>query len=150
MNWKLLLFGGLAYYGITWIVSFITGPVIHEGVLDEVYRANAQFWRPELNQDPRDMAALIPLWVLNGLVGAFIIAFLYQWVRPALSGKGWMRGAKFGVGLTLFGSALMLGWSGVFNLPPMIWSWWAFEQLFYFTLGCAALGWVGDKLGVTD
>ena len=60
MNVKLILVGGIVFYAAQMIVSFATGPLLHEGILDEVYKAYAQFWRPELIQEPPDMAALMP------------------------------------------------------------------------------------------
>ena len=57
MNWKLIIGGGLAYYIAAFIVSFVGATLIHEGVLDATYTATSSFWRPELIQDPPDMAA---------------------------------------------------------------------------------------------
>jgi len=51
-NIKVILLGGLAMYAAQWIVSMVTGAVIHEGILTELYMANSSFWRPELSQDP--------------------------------------------------------------------------------------------------
>jgi hypothetical protein len=51
-NIKLILIGGIVYYVVQFIISMIAGPFIHEGVLDETYRATTSFWRPELVQDP--------------------------------------------------------------------------------------------------
>ncbi len=145
-NWKIAFLGGLAYYAAQWIVSFVTGPLLHEGILVEAYKAHAQFWRPELNQEPPDMAALLPRWITWGLIGAFISAAIYSVLRPALAGPGWQRGLKFGVIITLLHGAFMAGWSGVFNLPDMIWMWWWAESVFYFLIGGATLGWVAEKL----
>ena len=69
MNWKLIFGGGIVYYAGAWLVAMISGPLIHEGVLDELYKLHAQFWRPELNQVPPDMAALMPRWIASGLIG---------------------------------------------------------------------------------
>ncbi len=54
MNWKLIIVGGLAYYIAAFIVSFASGALIHEGVLDAAYTATSNFWRPELRQDRGD------------------------------------------------------------------------------------------------
>ena len=59
-NIKVILLGGLAMYVAEFLLSMATGGVIHEGILTELYQANASFWRPELNQQPPDMAALMP------------------------------------------------------------------------------------------
>jgi hypothetical protein len=146
MNWKLIVVGGLVYYIVTFIVSMATGPLIHEGVLDPVYRANEAFWRPELNQDPPDMAALMPRWIVSGLVSAFFIAGIYGAVRPAFSGPGWRKGLVYGFIVGLLMAMFCLGWSGVFGLPDKIWIWWALEGFLYMLPGGAALGWIGQKL----
>jgi hypothetical protein len=112
----------------------------------ETYRAHPEFWRPELNQDPPDMAALMPLWITCGLIASFIAAFIYDWVRPAFSGAGWQRGLKFGVIIILFHAFFALNWSGVFNLPNKVWLWWWLESIIYFLAGTAALGWIVQKL----
>jgi hypothetical protein len=39
LNPKLIIVGDLVYYVVQFIVSFATGPLIHEGVLDAAYRA---------------------------------------------------------------------------------------------------------------
>ena len=146
LNWKLILGGGLAWFVATWLVSFATGPLIHDGVLKASYEATAAFWRPELMQDPPDMAALMPRWITAGLIGSFLTAMVYGWVRPALTGAGWMRGLKFAVIVFILGLVLILGWSGVFNLPNRIWTWWTFESVIYLAAGGAALGWAAEKL----
>ena len=145
MNWKLIILGGLAFYVVMFIISIPSGMLIHNGVLDAPYRANSEFWRPELNQEPPDMAALMPRWIASGLIGSFIIAGVYGVIRSSFSGDGWLKGAKYGLVLFLIGISLALGWSGVFNLPDEIWVWWTLESLFYFLVGGMALGWFADK-----
>jgi hypothetical protein len=145
-RWKLVVLGGLAYYVATFIVGFATGPLIHNGVLKETYRANAQLWRPELNEDPPDMAALMPRWITTGVIGSFIVAAIFGWVRPAFSGPGWKRGLQYGVTLGLLGVVWALGYSGVFNAPDKIWIWWSLEGFLYYLPGGAVLGWLGGKL----
>jgi hypothetical protein len=146
LNWKLILGGGLAWFVATFVVSFATGPLIHDGVLKEAYQATASVWRPELMQEPPDMAALMPRWITTGVIASLLTAVAYGWVRPGLTGPGWMRGVKFGVIMLLISVGLMLGWSGVFNLPKQIWIWWTIESLIYLPIGGAALGWVAEKL----
>lgn len=143
-NWKLIVIGGLAFYLASWLIAPITLPLIHEGVLADDYAATAQFWRPELMNG--NMAALMPRWIVTGLIGAFIVAGIYGWVRPALSGAGWMRGLKFGVILALLSITFMLGWSGVFNLPDEMWAWWAVEMTLTSLIGGIVLGWVAEKV----
>ena len=103
MNWKLIILGGLAFYVVMFIVSIPSGMLIHNGVLDAPYRANSEFWRPELNQDPPDMAALMPRWIGVGLLTTFIFSAIYGWLRPAFSGAPWQKGLKFGLLLSIVG-----------------------------------------------
>ena len=42
--------------------------------------------------------------------------------------------------------AIMLGLSGVFNLPAKIWGWWIGEGFVYYLIGGAVLGLVSDKV----
>ncbi len=147
MNGKLILVGGLAYYVVTMILGFgVTGPLIHEGVLEGIYPNHAEFWRPELNQDPPDMGPLMPRWITLGLISAFIVAAIYDCVRSAFHGPGWRRGLVFGLCLAGFACALMGGWSGIFNLPDKIWMWWGIETFIYLPIGGAVLGWVAEKV----
>jgi hypothetical protein len=145
-NLKVILLGGLAFYAAQWLVGMVTGPLLHEGILTEMYQANASFWRPELNQQPPDMAALLPRWIATGLIGAFILTAIFDNIRGALDGSAWMKGLKFGGIAFLFGACAMAGWSGVFNLPDMIWVWWNVEAFLYYLIGGAVLGWVTGKL----
>ncbi len=145
MNWKLIFGGGIVYYAGAWLVAMISGPLIHEGVLDELYKLHAQFWRPELNQVPPDMAALMPRWIASGLIGSFLIAGVYGVIGSSFDGAGWLKGVKYGLVLFLISISLSLGWSGVFNLPDEIWVWWTLDSLFYFLVGGMALGWFADK-----
>ena len=145
MNWKLIFVGGIVYYAAAWLVGMVSGPLIHQGVLEEAYIQNAQFWRPELNEEPPNMAALMPLWIASGLIGSFIIAGVYGAIRSSFNGDGWLKGAKYGLVLFLIGVTMNLGWSGVFNLPYEIWGWWTLESLFFYLAGGIALGWFADK-----
>jgi len=144
-NIKVILLGGLAMYVAQFIVSMATGGVIHEDILKELYIANASFWRPELNQDPPDMAALMPRWIATGLIATFILAGIYDNIRSGLDGSGLIKGIKYGVILFLFSVCFSAGWSGVFNLPETIWIWWNVEALVIYLVGGAALGWVAAK-----
>ena len=150
MNWKLIILGGLAYYIAAFIVSFGTGAFIHEGVLDEAYNATLSFWRPELRQDPPDMAALMPMWISVGLITAFIIAGIYGVIRNVFSGPAWQRGLKFGVVVWLLNASAMAGWSGVFDLPYKIWIWWGVDALIWTLVGSIALGVVAEKLAPAE
>lgn len=145
-NIKVILLGGLAFYVTQWLVSMVTAPFIHEGVLVNLYIATASFWRPELNQIPPDMAALLPRWISVGLITTFVMTAIYDNIRSALNGSPLVRGVKFGVVAFLFGACASAGWSGVFNLPEMIWVWWNIEAVFIYLIGGAVLGWVTGKL----
>lgn len=144
MNWKLIFIGGVLFYLAGWLVAPITIPLIHEGVLADDYAATSQFWRPELMND--NMAALMPRWIVTGLISAFIAAGLYGFVRPALSGAGWLRGLKYGVGLALLAICFMFGWSGVLNLPDSMWGWWALESTLTYLISGTVLGWIAEKV----
>ncbi len=146
MNWKVIILGGLAYFVSSFIIGMAAGPLIHEGVLAEVYKATASFWRPELNEVPPDIAALMPQWITVGLITSFIFAGIYDKIRSALSGSAVIKGLKFGFILMLINAAYGVGMSGVFNLPNEIWGWWIFESIFYFLIGGVVLGWVCEKL----
>lgn len=146
MNWKLIVIGGLAYYVVTFAVSMITGIVIHTNILDAAYEATNSSWRPELRADPPEMGALMPMWIFNGLVGAFVFAAIYGWVRTAFTGPGWKRGLTYGLVLALITAVLYLMMSGVFDFPGTIWFWWAVDGLIIFPIGGAVLGLVAEKV----
>jgi hypothetical protein len=130
------------------IVSFGTGYLIHspDGVLFETYKATASFWRPELNADPPDMGALMPMWITTGLISAFIMAGIYAVVRSSLAGAPWQRGMKFGVIAALFAVVNAIAYRGVFNLPDNIWLWWLVDTTILHLIGGAVLGIVAEKL----
>ena len=144
MNWKLVLIGGLAFYLASWLVSPITMPLIHEGVLAKDYESTVVFWRPELIT--QNITALLPRWIVTGLIGAFITAGIYGWIRSALVGAGWLRGLKFGAALSLLSLTFMLAWSGVFNLPDRMWAWWAVDSTTMLLVASTALGWIAEKV----
>jgi len=137
---------GLAFYAVQFAVSMATSPLIHEGVLEPLYQANESFWRPELVQEPPDMAALMPRWITAGLINALLMAWIYLWLRPAFAGASWLKGLKYGFVVALMMAMFDVAWSGIFNLPDAIWFWWAVEGFVYFLVGGMALGWVAGKL----
>ena len=145
-NVKVILLGGVAFYAAQWLVGMVSGPLLHQGILTEAYQATASFWRPELNQQPPDMAALLPRWIATGLIAAFIMAAIFDNIRGALDGAAWMKGLKFGVIVFLFTLCITAGWSGIFNLPDMIWVWWNVEAFVSYLIAGAVLGWVTGKL----
>ena len=146
MNWKLVVLGGLVYYVATFAVTMVTGPLIHEGVLDEAYAASESFWQPALTEDPPDMASLMPRWIATGLFNAMVLAAIYGCVRSSFKGPGWKRGLWYGLILSGVYITALIGWSGVFYLPNQIWMWWGLEQFLYHPLGCAAMGAVAAKV----
>lgn len=129
------------------VVSGVTGVFIHEGVLDPLYSATAEFWRPELNQDPPDMAALMPRWIVTGLLIAFVFAAIYDNIKTAFNGSGMIKGLKFGIVMAIFYAAFGAAFSGVFNLPDSIWAWWTFEGFLVNPAGGLVLGWFAGKFG---
>ena len=147
LNIKTVLIGGIVFYAASWVIGFGTGALIHEGVLDAAYRATESFWRPELAQDPPDMAALMPRWIATGLIAAFILVGIYDNIRGALEGPGWLKGLKFGVVLSLIYATTAAGWSGVFSLPNSMWAWWAFDALLVYCFAATVLGWYVGKWG---
>ena len=59
MNWKLIIVGGLVFYVVMFVVSMVTGPVVHQGILLESYQATmtpfnpsettaGRFWSPDV------------------------------------------------------------------------------------------------------
>ena len=145
MNWKLVIVGGLVFWVVTNIVGFGTGAVIHERILKPAYQANSSFWLPALNQDPPDMAAVMPYWLVTSLIGSLIYAGFYAKVIACYTGPGWKRGFVFAFCLIWVYWAFLLAYSGLFNLPSQIWIWWGVDGLILFLIGGAAMGWAGGK-----
>lgn len=146
MNIKIALIGGIVFYVVQFILGFVTAPFIHEGVLEPLYQQTASFWRPELMKEPPDMAALMPRWIIVGVLMSIIMAAIYSLIRMSFKGSGLIKGVKYGVVLVLLTACWSAGWSGVFNLPEMIWVWWTIESIIYFIIGGAVLGWISEKL----
>lgn len=149
MNWKITILGGLAFYLIAFAIGmFVFGPLVHEGVLAQVYDSTASFWRPELNADPPNVEALMPMWIATGMAMAFIYAGVYSIFRSSLSGcpYGVLKGLKFGVILALIHIITLLSLAGVFNLPMEIWHWWMVEGVTNIVIGSAVMGFVAQKL----
>lgn len=148
MNWKIVLVGGLAYYVVFFLLSFVGGSVIHspEGVLGPLYPEFASFWRPELNATPPDMAAMLKMWVPTGILSSLLLAGVYSVVRSSFAGTGWVRGLKFGIVAWIFGLVSALGYWGLFNLPTKIWVWWLAEGVWMNLIAGAVLGFVAEKL----
>ena len=151
MNWRLIIIGGIVFWLVTNILGmFVTGILIHEQILDPVYQANESFWLPELRQDPPDMAALMPQWLLTSFVSSLVVAGIYSLVGGSFSGPGWSRGLKWGLCLGLFSAMSYFAKSGVFDLPLQMWIWWGIDALILFTLGGAAMGWAGERFAATN
>jgi hypothetical protein len=144
MKWKCTIIGGLAFFLVTNLLGFFTGPVIHNGLLQADYRANAAFWVPELNEDPPDMVALMPAWFAESLILSLVVGWLYCRCSYG-DGSGWKRGLGFGFGLGIFLCATYLGWSSVFDLPAKIWLYWGAEVLLMYAVGGAAMGWAAAR-----
>ena len=146
---KNIVAGGLIFYFVAFVLSFITGSLIHEGTLAAVYDETASFWRPELQQDPPDMAAVMPRWITIGLLTAFVFAGIYDNIRDGLNGFGCLKGLKFGLLLGLIHACFAGGWSGVFNLPDIIWVWWIADVFFLYAIAGVALGWFIARWGTS-
>lgn len=145
-SWKLVILGGLAFYVATFVLSFATGPLIHNNVLKDSYVATEAMWRPELMQVPPDMGALMPYWVTTGLIGSFLLAWVYGTVRRSWSGPGWQKGMKGAMTIFVIWIAWALSYSGVFNLPAKIWIWWGVDTVILYLVGGAVLGAVAQKV----
>jgi hypothetical protein len=144
-NIRIIFLGGLLMYIAQWLTSMVAGVFIHEGVLEPLYKSVPEFWRPELNQEPPDMAALMPRWIGTGLAIAFVVAGIYDNIRSAFDGSGAVKGLKFGLVVGLIHSGAAAGYSGIFNLPDTIWVWWGVEAILMYVIGGAVLGWFVDK-----
>lgn len=150
MNWKAVIIGGLVFWIVTNIVGmFGTGLIIHEGILDPIYRANESFWLPELRQDPPDMAVLLPTWLLNSLINSLIVAGIYVCVHSSFSGSGWKKGLMWGLCVGILIGSTTWSWSGVFDLPTKMWVWWIIDGLILFSVGGAAMGWATARFAET-
>ena len=147
LDWKVIVGGGILMYIAQFLIGGITGVFIHEGVLDPLYRVTTEFWRPELSQDPPDVAALMPRWIAVGLLAAFVHAGIYDNIRSALDGSGMIRGLKFGLIIAVIYALFGAAFSGVFNLPNAIWGWWALEGFVVYPTGGLVLGWFAGKFG---
>ena len=148
MNVRLVVVAAVAFWLVSNIVGMvITGPIIHEKILDLEYRATESFWLPELRQDPPDMGALMPRWLLNSFLSSLVVAGIYSYARNSFSGPGWQQGFCWGLSLAVFSAATLNAWSGVFDLPSKIWVWWAIDGLIVFSIAGIAMGWAGSKFG---
>ena len=147
LDWKVIIGGGILLYFVQFLIGGLSGMFIHEGVLDALYSATTEFWRPELNQDPPDMAALMPRWIATGLITALVHAGIYDNIRSALNGSGMIKGIKFGLLMAVIYALFGAAYSGVFNLPEEIWFWWILEGFIVYPIGGLALGWFAGKFG---
>ena len=146
MNWKLIVVCTVVF----WLVSnifgmFVTGYFIHEKILDPEYQATEEFWQPALRQDPPDVGAMMPRWLLNSFLSSLVIAGIYSCVRGSFNGPGWKKGATYGFCIALFTAATYNAWSGVFHLPGKIWIWWIIDTFIVFLIASTLMGWAGDK-----
>jgi len=145
MKWKLILFGGVTWWLVKFIVGIATVTVIHMGIMRETYLQIPHFFRPELMQDPPDETTLMGYWIITGLLAGLLSAALYGWVQSAFKGSGWRRGLQFGLLMTLAQGAIFLVYSGVLNLPPKVYAGWMVDDLILNCIGGAAMGLVVAK-----
>lgn len=88
LNTGSLLKSFIAVFVVLWITDF----VIHGKLLEPLYMATANLWRPEA-----DMKALMPYM----LVGQLIIAFFFTLIfTHGYNGTGWMEGVRYGALMT--------------------------------------------------
>lgn len=139
------MIGALAYFVFGFLMNFVSGPLLHEGVLDGPYREVEQFWRPELMSEPMDMGDLLLFFFMAQIFNALVFAGLFVCYRSALDGPAWKKGMVFGFSLAFFIAGLYLGMNFVFNMPSTIWFWWAVSGFVYLTLGGAVVGWATGK-----
>jgi len=147
LDWKVIIGGGVLMYIVQFLIGGMTGMFIHEGVLDPLYKSTTEFWRPELNQEPPDMAALMPRWIATGLLAALVFAGIYDNIRSALNGSSVIQGLKFGLMIAVIYAMFGAAYSGVFNLPEAIWWWWMLDGFLVYPIGGLALGWFAGKFG---
>ena len=147
LNPKNIIMGGIAFYLTTFVVSMGLGPFLHEGILEPLYDQTREFWRPELNEDPPNLGALMPRWVTVGVLMSLLFAGIYDNIRGGLDGGAIARGLKFGVMLGLIQASFCAAYSGVFNLPDQIWLWWMLEGFLSYAVGGIVIGWVIGKWG---
>jgi hypothetical protein len=140
MTWKTIVLGGLAMWVVMFAVSMVSGMVVHEGLLEPVYQATNDFWRPELRSDPPDVGALFPRWIATGVLTTMVIASIYACVASALGPLGWANGMRFGFICSAFTICFCAGWSGMFNLPDKLWIVWGLESFVYYLPAGAVLG----------
>ncbi len=146
MNWKLVGIGALVFWIVSNIIGMaVTGPIIHQGVLDPVYRAHESFWIEPLRQDPPDMAAVLPYWLINSLLASLVIAGIYSCVHSCFKGPGWRKGLTWGLCLAILTFCTYLAFSGLFALPMTIFIWWGVDAAIIYMISGAAMGWVGGR-----
>ena len=148
MNMRLVMVGTIVFWLVSNIVGIaVTGPIIHEKILDPEYRANESFWLPELSQDPPDYGALMPRWLLNSFLTSLVVAGIYSCVRNSFPAPGWKQGFYWGLSLAVLMVATNNAWSGVFDLPSKLWIWWSVDVMIVYSIAGIAMGWAGSKFG---
>lgn len=149
MNWRIVAIGGGAYFVAGFALSLIVAPFIHSpdtGLLAEVYRATAAFWRPELNANPPDAGLMFLVLIPSGILAALLGAAIYGLVRSSLTGAAWKRGLKFGGITTVFFVIHALGFRRVLNLPDAFWIWSIVGSAIVNLGSGAVLGWIAQKV----
>ncbi len=148
MNMRLVMVSTLAFWIVSNIIGMaVTGPIIHQKILDPEYRANESFWLPELRQDPPDMGALMPRWLLNSFLSSLVVGGIYSYVRNSFPAPGFKQGFYWGLSLAVFTVVTTNAWSGIFDLPSTLWIWWCVDAMIVFPVAGIAMGWAGSKFG---
>lgn len=147
MNIKLIVLGTIAYFITAQVIGAITGMFVHGegGLLEATYKSYAAMWRPELNETPPNLGALMPLWITTGLINSLIVAITFSLIRPALQGGVIAQGLKYGVIASLFMAGLYGMYFGIFALPGSLWLAWGLEGLVMCCVGGIVLAAVADK-----
>ena len=146
MNWKQVFLGAVVFWVVTNVFGmFVTGYLIHDKILDPDYRAHSQLWVPELNQDPPDMAALIPNWLTISFITSLVVAGIYSRVKGSFSGPAWKKGLTWGFCVGLLASVSYFALTGFMALSTKIAIWWSIDALILYVLGGAAMGWAVAK-----
>lgn len=147
MNIKFVLIGTVAWFLISQVIGMVSGMLIHGpgGALNATYMEFAAMWRPELNQQPPDMAALLPLWMSMAALNALLMAVIYELIRPALNAGLVANGVRFALVTGLTMTALYAMHFGLFALPARVWIFWGIEGALNYLLGGIALAFIAGR-----
>lgn len=101
--------------------------VVHGVILDPIYRATADVWRP-------DMESYMWIMPVVGVIWSFLLAYIFV---KGCEGKGIMEGIRFGLVIGLFVSIPMA--YGTYAMIPIPYSL-ALQWFLYTLVECVVLG----------